>query len=358
MNTLKMNSMKNRFLLSALCFFIVFISCKHKSNNIEKYSFEIVTEIGVNEARTEEKKPYQFSYIRSIDCDAEGNIYVLDSKDVCVKVFDQNGNFLRRMFREGEGPNELSNPYRVFFNEFTNHLFVLHEHGYHVKEFDISGNFIKGYRLPEQFTQFADFIDRNRLLYISKGVYGEDSYSNFKILSLDTLRIEQEWADTTRNIIENNYQRFLTKDGILWTCPGDLMELVGYDIESKKKINTIPIEEEYKKSELYINQQGGAGYMILQIYNFAQPLLVQNSIHVLVTKQELISDNDKWIGYPKSRSVNLYRLQESQLIKILELPELGFFIDYHTMWRNRLILSSSGFDEYPRIVILETHLTK
>ncbi len=347
------------FVLLLSGFLVVNYSCKtsSKSEN-ESLSFSLVTTIGINEAHSEEEKPYQFSYISSVDCDTDGNLYVLDSKDVCVKVFDQDGNFLRKMFRGGEGPEELSSPYRIYFNEFLDHLFVLQRHGYELKEFDISGNFIKHYGLPEQFTQYADFVAKNKLLYISKGVYGEDSYSNFKIIDLDTLRIEQKWAEATRNMMENSYQRFVIKDGVLWTCPGDLMELVGYEMESKKKISTITIEEEYEKSEMYVKQLGsGTGYMILKIYNFAQPLLVQNKIHVLVTKQELISDSDKWIGHPKNRNVGLYFLKEDRLIKTAKLPELGFFIVYQTIWKNRLILTSSGYDEYPKIVILETHST-
>ncbi len=352
---------KQKYVISILLFsgcLIFNYSCKTSDKSeINRPTFSFVTTIGINEAHSEEEKPYQFSYIRSVDCDTDGNLYVLDSKDVCVKVFDQNGNFLRRMFRGGEGPKELSNPYEIIFNVFSEHLFILQMHGYQLKEFDISGNFIKEYGLPEQFTQYADFIEKNRLLYISKGVYGEDSYSNFKIINLDTLSIEQDWSKEERDIMENNFQRFVIRDGVLWTCPGDLMEMVGYDMESKQKISTIAINEDYKKSEMYVNRQGGSGYMILKIYNYAQPLLVNNDIYALVTKQELITDSDKWIGHPKKRNVYLYELHESQLLKIAELPELGFFIDYQTAWKNRLILTSSGFDEYPKIVILEVEST-
>jgi hypothetical protein len=85
--------------------------------------FSVVARIGVQEAKNKDEEPYQFAGIRSIDCDTAGNLYVLDYRDVCVKVFDQSGRFMRRLSKSGEGPEELSNPYRLIISSSGYDLF-------------------------------------------------------------------------------------------------------------------------------------------------------------------------------------------------------------------------------------------
>lgn len=55
-----------------------------------------------------------FSQIRSVQVDEEGNIYVLDSKEVCIKVFDKNGKHIRTFGKMGQGPGEIQSPSRMY----------------------------------------------------------------------------------------------------------------------------------------------------------------------------------------------------------------------------------------------------
>jgi len=59
--------------------------------------------IGEKEGREE----YMFSRMESLDVDEEGNIYVLDSKESHVKVFDRDGKYIRTFGRKGQGPGEM-----------------------------------------------------------------------------------------------------------------------------------------------------------------------------------------------------------------------------------------------------------
>ncbi|HSA96708.1 MAG TPA: 6-bladed beta-propeller [Acidobacteriota bacterium] len=45
-----------------------------------------------------------------IDSDAEGNIYVLDSRDAVVRIFDRRGSLTRTIGRKGQGPGEFESP--------------------------------------------------------------------------------------------------------------------------------------------------------------------------------------------------------------------------------------------------------
>ncbi len=56
---------------------------------------------------------FMFSQIRSVQVDEEENIYVLDSKEVCIKVSDKNGRHIRTFGKRGQGPGELQSPTRM-----------------------------------------------------------------------------------------------------------------------------------------------------------------------------------------------------------------------------------------------------
>ena len=339
------------FTLCVLCF-----SCKHTSEiPPQKLRLSLITEIGIDEAKTKEEEPYQFSSIISVDCDEMGNIYVLDYKDVCVKVFDSNGTFLRQILSEGEGPNEITNSYRLQINTFRNSLFVLNEHGYQLKEFDFLGNFIYLYNLPEQIVHHFDFLDTNTLVYVSKGIYGEDEYRSIKLIDLDSSEIIQELAPTNRRIIINGYQRFVCQNNILWTCPGDLMELVGFDMKTGDKWRSVSINIPYIPY-IYIRKDygSGTGWESALIYNFAQPFLLNDNIFIFLTQQEFPEYTSQERGpAPTKRILKMYRFEDYELVEVGNFPELDFFMEFESCWRNRIIASSTAYDLVPKIVIFE-----
>lgn len=49
-----------------------------------------------------------FGLITKVDFDADGNVYVLDAQLSTVQVYAPDGTHLRSLFREGEGPGEIS----------------------------------------------------------------------------------------------------------------------------------------------------------------------------------------------------------------------------------------------------------
>jgi hypothetical protein len=56
-----------------------------------------------------------FGVIARITTDKEGNVYLLDSQLSEVKVFSADGEYLRTIGREGEGPGEFRSPQDMFF---------------------------------------------------------------------------------------------------------------------------------------------------------------------------------------------------------------------------------------------------
>jgi hypothetical protein len=55
-----------------------------------------------------------FGVIADVAIDAQGNLYALDSQLSTISVFDPDGNFLRTIGREGEGPGEFRRASQLF----------------------------------------------------------------------------------------------------------------------------------------------------------------------------------------------------------------------------------------------------
>lgn len=64
-----------------------------------------------------EREEYVFYRARDIEADSEGNIYVLDSGDKQIKVYNKDGYFLRVVSRKGQGPGELLSPIDIYIDE-------------------------------------------------------------------------------------------------------------------------------------------------------------------------------------------------------------------------------------------------
>jgi len=100
----------------------------------------------------------QYSFIRLGDMsfDDQGHLYLLDTKDSCVKVFDAQGRYLKKIGRPGQGPGELDGASEI---EVANGLiFVSSLAGRKVHIFNIDGDYKKSIPLPGSFIQLR--VDR------------------------------------------------------------------------------------------------------------------------------------------------------------------------------------------------------
>ncbi|HQH61864.1 MAG TPA: 6-bladed beta-propeller [Candidatus Saccharicenans sp.] len=329
-------------LVSAFCL-AIFTLFSWVAGQTKKVNVRVVAQIGHSGDNSSADDPYLFSQIWSATCDTEGNVYVLDYKDVCVKAFDQSGKFLRKMFREGRGPEEIEAPYLAVINKYSNHLFVLNMYGTELKEFDLSGKYINVFHLPHQIGIFFDFIDQDRLIFINTR-----TDERIRVLNLHSMEFEKGLAKTepVPSVVYGN-QRFVIKDGILWTCHNDETVLTGYDFDSGKEVERIPIPEKYEKYVIDKGENVQGAWWVARIRQFAQPIILNDTLYVLFTRWGWTSDKP---AKEKSRDLFLYRLNGKRLEKVTDLPE-GSFMFLGDTWKNRLILY--GSDPYPQVKILE-----
>lgn len=94
----------------------------------------------------------------------KGNVYVLDSNDNNIKVFDAKGTFIECICREGSGPGELRRPWILGFVGDSIH--IADGNNRRIQIIDKDGNYEGGYRVPVKFGQ-GMALDAQGNLYLS-----------------------------------------------------------------------------------------------------------------------------------------------------------------------------------------------
>jgi len=106
-----------------------------------KVALEFVKKIGALEATEENFIMYNIS---DVDCDSQGNIYILDSGNYRIQKFNADGEYMATFGRKGEGPGELNRrPINMTFGP-DEELFVGVSYNFIV--FDKSGKELRRYR--------------------------------------------------------------------------------------------------------------------------------------------------------------------------------------------------------------------
>lgn len=104
---------------------------------------EFIRQIGELEPEDEN---YMFNFPISVAVDKDDNVFVLDSKESCIKKFNADGKYLTRFGRPGQGPGELDHPMTIDCRQ-GKLLVASMASLFHL--FELSGNYVKRFRLPQ-----------------------------------------------------------------------------------------------------------------------------------------------------------------------------------------------------------------
>ncbi|MFH1933534.1 MAG: 6-bladed beta-propeller [Pseudomonadota bacterium] len=88
---------------------------KDQSKSSDKTELVLSTEFVISNAGNTDE--YLFVSPVDLDIDRNGNIYVLDSGDCKIKVFDSNGNYTFSFGSKGQGPGEFQSPASINITE-------------------------------------------------------------------------------------------------------------------------------------------------------------------------------------------------------------------------------------------------
>jgi hypothetical protein len=80
-----------------------------------------------------------FGYIRTLTLDSKDNIYVADSYELSISVYNSEGKFLREFGREGQGPGELQTIDRMCWCPKDNNLYVADRRNHRITRFSLEG---------------------------------------------------------------------------------------------------------------------------------------------------------------------------------------------------------------------------
>jgi hypothetical protein len=324
------------------CLFFSRISVLYANGpSAKKYVYTELFTIGVDEPKDKKEEPYQFYQISSIDCDKAGNIFVLDYNATCVKKFDQNGKFIRRFFRKGKGPKEISNAFSIAINRYSDHIFILQDYGFTLKEFDFEGNYVKYHVLPRQFFGKFHFLEEDKFIYMNS-VTREDKFNNFHTANIVQKKILKEFAPVEMQH-ELNFKQYFAVTGspVLWTSRGNEMTLLAFDLNSGKKMQEIRIPGNYKENKLLETSGSADMKLVIPIlYNVAQPFVIDDQLFTLAVLHEYREKNGEIERFPINWKRIIYQVNGSRFLKLGELED-GEDMYIGTVWETRLILYSN-----------------
>jgi hypothetical protein len=306
--------------------------------------------IGVEEANTAGQDPYQFASIANIDMDKEGNIYVLDFRDVCVKKFNKKGEFLAKILKKGKGPKEITNAFSFVINPYSDTLFVLHEFGYLIKEVDLNGSFLANHRLPEQFFGYFEFIDSNRLVFFSRVDKNGEEHLCFKILNIKTRTIEKSFSPSIKDLEIYN-KRFALTNGSLLTSHDDKMEILYFDVKSGKLAKTIKFPGDFKQNFNKVVQEDRHSKRLQAImYHYLQPVLINQELYVLMTQMDYNHEHERSMSFPTNIDQTLFVIKGQDIYRVSNFKGFGG-MKFARVRDNKVLVYAD--DPYPRLKVFK-----
>ena len=115
--------------------------------------FELEEDLSIG---NEEDENYLFYGVRDIQVDTDGNIYVLDSGNYRLQVFNKNGNYIRTIGKRGQGPGEFNTPRCLRLDDKTGNIYVVDNMLRKIIIFDKEGKYIdKDIHLVEILSDFC-----------------------------------------------------------------------------------------------------------------------------------------------------------------------------------------------------------
>jgi len=130
-------------------------------------TFEPKLQIGIEDIDFEHSidTNYVFGKINDIIVDKNGNIFVADLGEYCVKKFDTAGNFVLRFGRKGQGPGEFLSLSDLALSK-SNRLYVCDTQNKRISIFSLDGEFLRSFRVTSVAMPARIIVDSQENSYI------------------------------------------------------------------------------------------------------------------------------------------------------------------------------------------------
>ena len=142
---------------------------------------EFIQQIGELEPEDEN---YMFNQPLSAAEDEDGNIFILDAEDYCVKKFSSDGRYITRFGRQGQGPGEFQYPMTIDCRG-QRLLVTSMPEVFHL--FDLNGQYIERFTVPRYQGFDMKLMNSDSAVAYSMSPRGENTNQN-KILRIYDLQ--------------------------------------------------------------------------------------------------------------------------------------------------------------------------
>ncbi len=162
---------------------------------------------------------YMFSELFTLEVDDDGNIFTVDTKEECIKVFDNNGHYLRRIGNKGQGPGEIQNYGRIFF--IGSYVAIIDIGNNRLSFFKKNGEYVKHIPIGKYRSSDARLDSRGYIykfvLNFDDGPVGEliKLDTNFKLISkITSIKLPKQVPPAV--LMERIYFRVKDNDSLVW----------------------------------------------------------------------------------------------------------------------------------------------
>ncbi len=153
-------------------------------------TFELEEDLSIG---NEDDENYLFYKVGDIQVDTDGNIYVLDSGNHRLQVFNKNGNYIRTLGKRGQGPGEFNTPVRLQLDDKKGNIYVADNILRKIIIFDKEGKYIdKDIPLVEILSDFC--LDSESSIWGKFYFPGMDTYHFIKKVNL-TGKVEKTFIE-------------------------------------------------------------------------------------------------------------------------------------------------------------------
>jgi hypothetical protein len=220
--------------------------------------FNIEEELAVGGA--DANGEFMFSRI-ALDVDDKGNLYVLETKDVEIRVFDENGRHIFSFGKKGQGPGEMMRPTSVGFQITPQNEIMLYDPPtQRYIFFSLDGKYLRSITTTTLGTVLNPVTLNSKGEFIAQTVPPpmDDKElkifdSDFNTLKVITTLMSTPWNQSEIRVLEPSIIYDVSQeDNIIWGS-SDKYEISALNPEGEliKKIikdyNAVEVSEDYKK---------------------------------------------------------------------------------------------------------------
>jgi hypothetical protein len=220
-------------------------------------TLELEEDLSIGEA--EGRDEYVFSQVKSVAVDGLDNIYVLDSKEAHIKVFDKVGQYLTTIGKKGQAPDEFQGPRDLTITP-QNEILVNDIRAKQLKFLDLKGIQLRQISHAKYFSFSKPQVDTHSEIIARVSVIGEKGIFTQHIKKF-TVELDEKFEVATvetakypeiNPFFPQPYWVVNKKDQIIWGVPvkyelhvvnpdGTLFKTI------RKEYNPVPILKEEKE---------------------------------------------------------------------------------------------------------------